>query len=302
MPQFFDKISKKILQILTSYNAACVHIVFDRYCWPSIKDYERSLRGSFESYNEYVISGPEQARTHDFAKELRNDKFKKALVLFLISHWQSNDVARFIGSKTILLNFIYCYSYSVDSNGNVVRTENPDFFCPSHEEADIKIIYHASKISLDSNVLVKCSDTDIIVIMLGNLDEIKSNIYIECGVTNSRHIIDINALHKLLGLDLCKALPGFHVFTGCDYNPAFFRKGKQRPFKILRDKNEFQKAFGSLGNTSIDIHDTFAKIESFVCCMYGYESTTKIDNVRFQMFLRNYKIKKTDEAFLKKKF
>ena len=142
----------------------------------------------------------------------------------------------------------------------------------------------------------------MIVIMLGNLDKIKSKIYIECGATNSRHIIDVNALHKLLGLDLCKALPGFHAFTGCDYNPAFFRKGKQRPFKILRDKNEFQKAFGSLGNTSIDIHDTFAKIESFVCCMYGYESTTKIDNVRFQMFLRNYKIKKTDEAFLKKKF
>ena len=105
-----------------------MHIVFDRYYWPFIKDYERSFRGSFESNNEYAISGPEQARTHDFAKDLRNDKFKKALVLFLISHWHSNDVAPFIGSKTILLNFIHCYSYSVNSNGNVVRTENPDFF------------------------------------------------------------------------------------------------------------------------------------------------------------------------------
>ena len=176
------------------------------------------------------------------------------------------------------------------------------FFCPSQQEADTKIIYHASKISSDYNIVIKCSDIDIVVIMLGNLHKIKSKIYIESGVSNIRHIVDVNALHKLLGLDLCKALPRFHAFTGCDYNPAFFRKGKQRPFKILKKKEEFQKAFASLGDTSIDTDDTFTEIESFVCGMYGYESTHKIDNVRFQMLLRNYKIKNTDEAFLKKKF
>lgn len=259
------------------------------------------MRGGVDSNYDYVISGPEQARTHDFAKELRNDKFKEALVLLLISHWQSNDVAPFIGNKTIVLNYIHCYSYSV-VNGNVVQTVNPDFFCPSHEEADTKIVYHASKINSDCNVVVKCSDTDIVVIMLGNLHKITAKIYIECGVSNSRHVIDVNALHTLLGLDLCKALPGFHALTGCDYNPAFFREGKQRPFKILAKKEEFQKAFASLGDTSIDTIEIFSKIESFVCSMYGFESIKKIDNVRFQMFLRNYKIKNTDEAFLKNNF
>ena len=121
--------------------------------------------------------------------------------------------------------------------------------------------------------------------MLANLQKIKSKIYIESGVSNSRHIMDVNALHKLLGLDLCKALPEFHAFTGCDYNPAFFRKGKQRPFKILKKKKKFQEEFASLEDTSIDTDDIFAKIESSVCSMYGYESTQKIGNVRFQMFL-----------------
>ena len=119
-------------------------------------------------------------------------------------------------------------------------------------------------------------------------------------MSNSRHIIDVNALHKLLRLDLCKALSGFHAFTGCDYHPAFFRKGKQLPFKILKKKTEFQKASASSEDTSIDTDDTFAKIESSVCSMYGYESTQKINNVRFQMFLQNFKIKYTDKAFLKK--
>ncbi|CAK1599329.1 unnamed protein product [Parnassius mnemosyne] len=95
--QSSGNISKKKLQILTSYNVSYVHIDFDRYWSPSIKDYERSLRGGIDSNHEYVISGPEQARKYDFAKELRNDKFKEALVLFLISHWQSQDVAHFIG-------------------------------------------------------------------------------------------------------------------------------------------------------------------------------------------------------------
>ena len=99
-----------------------------------------------------------------------------------------------------------------------------DFFLPSHEEADTTIICHVSQISSDSNVVIKCSDTDIVVIMLRNLQKIKSKIYIDCGVSNSRHITGVNALHKLLGLDLCKALSGFHALTGCDYNPAFFRK------------------------------------------------------------------------------
>ena len=117
--------------------------------------------------------------------------------------------------------------------------------------------------------------------MLGNFHKIKSIIYIEYGVSNSRHIIDVNALHKLLGLDLCKALLGFHAFTGCDYNPAFFRRGKQRLFKILNKKEEFQKAFASLEDTSIDTDNTFTKIESFVCGMYGYKSTQKINNVLF---------------------
>lgn len=299
VPQSYGNISKKILKIITSYNAPCVHIVFDRYCSPSIKDYERSLRGGSESNQNYVISGPEQARTHDFAKDLRNDKFKEAFVLFLISHWQNKDVAPFIGNKTIILNFDHSYSYSVDTNGNVIRAGSLEFFCPSHEEADTKIIYHASKIDSDCTVVVKCSDTDIVVIMLGNLHKITAKIYIECGVSNSRHVIDVNALHEQLGVDVCKALPGFHAFTGCDYNPAFFRKGKQRPFKLLVKDKSYQKAFADLGNKSID-NDTFAKIESFVCNMYGFKVNKKVDNVRFQMFLRNYKVKNYDEAFLKK--
>lgn len=115
------------------------------------------MRAGFDSNHDYEISGPEQARSHDFSRELRNDKFKEALVNFPISHWQSNDVVPVLGTKTIVFNFFHCNSYSVDNCANMVQTENLELFCPSHEETDTKILCHVSKINKNSNVLIKCA-------------------------------------------------------------------------------------------------------------------------------------------------
>lgn len=302
VPQSFGNISKKILQTITNNNASSVHIIFDRYFSPSVKDYERDSRAECNRDGEYHISGPEQVRPEEFSKLLRKDKFKVALVKFLIDHWKSNELAVFFNNKTILLNFEKCYSYQVDTaTGNVVQQINLDFECPAHEEADTKIIYHASKINENCNVVVKCSDTDILIIMLGNVDRIKAKIYIECGVSNSRHVVNISALVEDLGLDLCRALPGFHAFTGCDYNSAFYRKGKIRPFGILKKRDEFKTAFANLGDTSVDTNIIYPQLETFVCQMYGFKRNNKVNSVRYAMFLRNYKVKNPAEAFLKKK-
>lgn len=48
-----------------------------------------------------------------------------------------------------------------------------------------------------------------------------------------------------------KLKPGFHAITGCDYNPAFFRKGKQCPFKILSQSEKYTKAFSDLENIRV---------------------------------------------------
>lgn len=141
IPQNFKNISKKILQTITYNNVLEIHIIFDRYFSPSIKDYERSLRGGTST--DYIISGPEQIRPADFNKELRNNKFKEALVKFLITDWENHEMATFIGNKIIFLNFDYCYQYVVDNERNVTKIINHDLSCPAHEEADTKIIYHA---------------------------------------------------------------------------------------------------------------------------------------------------------------
>lgn len=48
-----------------------VHLIFDQYFSPSIKDYKRSNRGGSFANRMYVILGPEQARPADFCKGVK---------------------------------------------------------------------------------------------------------------------------------------------------------------------------------------------------------------------------------------
>lgn len=85
MPRGFGGVSKKTLQYLINNTASRAAIVFDRYFRPSIKHYQHSLRGSVDD-KEFHISGPQQTRTADFTKDLKNTRFKKAIVKFLTDH------------------------------------------------------------------------------------------------------------------------------------------------------------------------------------------------------------------------
>ncbi|GBP33294.1 hypothetical protein EVAR_30882_1 [Eumeta japonica] len=40
-------------------------------------------------------------------------------------------------------------------------------------------------------------------------------------------------------------------FLGCDFNPAFFNKGKKKPFTLLKKNIEFQQAFATLGEENL---------------------------------------------------
>ncbi|GBP32450.1 hypothetical protein EVAR_24614_1 [Eumeta japonica] len=52
-----------------------------------------------------------------------------------------------------------------------------------------------------------------------------------------------------------QSLPGFHAITGCDFNPAFFRKGKSKPYKTLKKYPEYQEAFKNFDNNGWILKD-----------------------------------------------
>ena len=62
-------------------------------------------------------------------------------------------------------------------------------------------------------------------------------------------------------LNFIQALSGIYAFTGCDYTPAFFRKGKKHAIEIMLKSvlfiNTFNKMRDDLSDEDID------EIESF---------------------------------------
>lgn len=100
-------------------------------------------------------------------------------------------------------------------------------------------------------MVIRTSDTDVLVVALGNIDKIKSGVkvFLELGLAskNTLRFVEVISLSQKLGPRLCKSLPGFHAFTGCDYTPSFAYKGKVKPFAILQKNIDAQNAFGKLG-------------------------------------------------------
>lgn len=211
-------------------------------------------------------------------------------------------MASFIGNKNIYVSFNKCYSYRVENN-KVIKTVEDLLSCEEHEEADSRIIYHICQINFNAEIVIRCSDSDILVILLGNMDHLNASLklWINMGVGNNERYININDLYKTLGSSLSKALPCFHAITGCDYTPAFFRKGKLRPFKLLEKSQEYQSAFQNIIEDDEELlQHTFLVLEKFICHMYGIRDASNVNDVRFHIFSNTYRSKSSNDKFEKK--
>ena len=65
---------------------------------------------------------------------------------------------------------------------------------------------------------------------------LRNHLWFDTGLDsdNSRNYVDISKLSK--ELYCVKALPGIYAYTGIDYLPAFYRKGKVRPLLFTTKK------------------------------------------------------------------
>ena len=99
------------------------------------------------------------------------------------------------------------------------------------------------------NIAVHRCDTDIAIILSCNVEKLEnSHLWYDFGVdyNNSRKYIDITELAK--NIKSIKALPGTYAFTGNDYTPAFFKKGKIRPTQPIQKNKKIADIFINLGD------------------------------------------------------
>lgn len=314
-PELYGELSTKILSMITNKdNLQRVDLIFDTYPdGPTIKDYEHKIRHSIRE--NYSIRSGLQKRAQPFHKQLVNITFKQKLVEFLIDDWAKECKISFFRNRNknliLYVNYVKCYKYYTVENSNgsyeLVREVVNDL-SSNQMEADTKIVMHVCRNNViePTNILIKASDTDILIIMLGNMSKISNpnhTIFMQLGIGNSTRIVNVTSMYKKLGDDVSKSLPGLHAFTGCDFIPAFYRKGKRKGFKKILSSSQYQSAFIKLGElANLNDNNVFAILEKFVCGVYNHKTNNNVNQVRHTMFQKTYNVD-SDKFFHKiKKF
>eukprot|EP00794_Sanderia_malayensis_P018490 gene18490-20339_t len=101
------------------------------------------------------------------------------------------------------------------------------------------------------------------------LHNILKELFMMTGTGNNFRCIPIKPITGVLGENLCKSLPGFHAFTGCDSNSWFFGKGKAKAWKMLEKYPQFIESFSSLRHTFPPAENLIKEWNKYVCLLYG---------------------------------
>ena len=85
-------------------------------------------------------------------------------------------------------------------------------------------------------VALLADDTDVYVILLSVVNEMKGTLYFRQGKTSMGKGIEyhnVSAMASFLGEQCCKVLPAFHALTGCDVTYPFFGRSKFTAFSMM---------------------------------------------------------------------
>ena len=292
-PSTFAGLADHLLRQVCKQRGTEIHLFFDKTISPSIKDAERNKRSNQRGM-VYQITGSEQKRPSNWLQALRGDQFKEALVTFLVDYLENNNSARILCSKKLIVNNgDTCYSF-ISQEDRMVKSEEVAYYA-KRKEADTRMTNHIRQLPSGTNVAVRTVNTDVVAIALGCFHLLQDKrIWVDSGVQSKNNLtyISINQLFDPLGEPLCKALPFYHAFTGCDYTSSFNRKGKIKPFKLFEKNSELQETFPNLSHSEGISDDIKSIIESFVCQMYGRKKINSVNQARTEIFVTKYKSKK----------
>ena len=254
MPTFGD-VAKMIISQAMKFHCKKVYVLFDTYKKVLIKAFE-TLRWQGEE-PEYKITGHDQSPGVPVTKVLKNSNFKQQHAKFLIKELCKDHYAPYLGNKKLYVSLGgNCVLFSSNENSEVLKSVSPSFQ-GTHEEVDTLIAFHAWQIS--GNILVRASDTDVLVIHVARLgtaqlneQEVSSNkMIMDACHGNSRRLIDVSTIHHNLeqvSAGLSMALSGLHAFSGYDYTSYFNGKGKIKPWMLMIINSDYEELFRSMGS------------------------------------------------------
>ena len=287
LPETFGQLAVQVLTKLVSqakhYKHPRVDIVFDRYPENSIKFAEHIRRTSTSSapHLRHIFS-EDQKLPKQWESFLSDGKNKEALIEFLYICLCKCAAHQLAGIVFYVTHGDQCHRIIADHELGVVSQIVQDLSC-DHEEADTRIALHCKHATRPGHsILVQSPDTDVAIILLAQASQIHS-LFLSTGSKQHARVICITLLSTKIGPRLCAALPGIHVFSGCDSTSAFHGKGKVRPFTLVKESEAFQNYLINLGDQFTLSDHLASSLEEVVCSLYG-QPGKNVDEARYKVF------------------
>ena len=286
----FGELSDYILQKATKGSARISYFVTDQYLHDSIKSQERERRLASQPLR-VIIKRREQKLPKQFKKFLRSSENKMDLLDFLVKDWSvtTPEQLQIMGNNEIFITVrgeTFCFKVS---NG-IIQKDNCPALESEQEEADTKMFLccqHAKTLGI-SFVNIVSVDADVGILGLYYQRHLDLTLSLEYG-TGSKMIL-FNLSGTTITQDISDALPGLYGILGCDSCSCFVGKGKIKGLLILQANDKFQDAFKLIGEERQLSQTTKDVLEEFVCCLYGMEKETSINEARYQIFSKSKSI------------
>ena len=133
-------------------------------------------------------------------------------------------------------------------------------------------------------IVAHSRDTDVLVLLVHFANQLSPEIWFRTGTAKQRTYVAVHSMN--IDQALSKTLPAFHALTGCDTVSQLCGIGKTTARKIFK---QHYSLLDDLRHVTLS-DGTLADADEFICRLYsGYETGTKINDVRFKLFNKGSK-------------
>ena len=248
----FHQICTEYTNLVERHYGKC-HVVFDGYeNGPSIKDVThqrrtKGLRGTKIKFN-------------------KSTPFKTKKELFLTNTENKQDFINMLGK------------YLSEKGCTVLNADG---------DADLMIAQTAVKLSEETETVVICEDTDILVLLIYHSNEKYKTIFMKSDVKVSMkkaRVWNISKVKQVIGDETRHLLPFIHAFTGCDSTSRIFGVGKGTVLKKASTSIELKQCGAVFMNDS-SIDDIEKAGECAFMTVYGGIDDKGLDHLRYKKFV-----------------
>lgn len=202
VPTTFGELSHHVFSRLMSYfspsESGRVDFVADEYF---AKSFERARRSKTVNPVLVSVQRADQATPRQWKRFLSEGQNKSSLIQFFKHHWTTDHafVAALGSSREMYVTVgNTCSRLRADASQPTIFHEVVDDLCCSQEEADTRLILHASHAVSKGygTVVVRSPDTDVAVIGLGLAHLIPGRLIFRTGTQQRTRYIDLTALNE----------------------------------------------------------------------------------------------------------